>query len=148
MAASSWFIFNKAKEYLMDGTIDLDTDNFRMGLLTSAADLTANAGNLTSWGSAAGLGEIADGNGYSTSGKQLAGVTWGQGASAGEQRFDATAMIWTAAGGTIAAIRYAVIWASGGQLLAWSELSTSPFAVTDGNTLTITPSANGIFELN
>jgi hypothetical protein len=45
-------------------------------------------------------------------------------------------------------VRYAVIYASGGNLLAWAELSTAPFTITSGNTLTITPSANGIFELN
>lgn len=145
MAASNWFIFNKAKEYIGDGTIDLDTDNFRMTLHTSAAALSTNAASITSFGSVGS--EIADGAGYSTSGKQISAVTWGQGASAGEQRFDSTATVWTASG-TIANIRYAVVWASGGNLLCWAELSTAPFSVTSGNTLTITPSANGYFELN
>ncbi len=146
MAASAWFIFDKAKKYLMDGTIDLNTDNFRMTLHTSAADLTANADSITSFGSVGS--DLADGNGYSTSGKQLSAVTWTTGASTGEYRFDSTAKIWSASGGSLANIRYAVVWASGGNLLCWAELSTAPFTVTDGNTLTITPSANGYFELN
>lgn len=146
MAASAWFIFNRAKGYLMDGTIDLDTDKFFFTLHTSAADLTANAPNLTSFASVGS--EVAEGNGYSSSGKQLSAVTWGVGASAGEYRFDCTAKIWTATGGNIANVRYAVIRVSGGQVLAWAELSTAQFTVTQGNTLTITPSANGIFELN
>ena len=146
MAASAWSIFNMAKEYIGDGTIDLDTDNFRITLHTSAAGLSAAAANLTSYGSVGN--EVTEANGYSSSGKQLSAVTWATGASAGERRFDCTAVVWTASGGTIPAVRYAVIWASGGNLLAWAELSTSPFAITDGNTLTITPSANGIFELN
>lgn len=146
MAASAWFFFNRAKFYIGNGTIDLDSDNFRMTLHTSAADLTTNAPNLTAYASVGS--ELADGNGYSTSGKQLSAVTWGQGASAGEQRFDCTAKIWTATGGSLSNIKYAVIWASGGNLLVWCELSTSQFTVTDANTLTVTPSANGIFELN
>jgi len=146
MAASAWFIFNKAKEYIGDGTIDLDTDNFRMTLHTSAAALSTNAASITSFGSVGS--EVASGNGYSTSGKAISAVTWATGASAGEMRFDSTALVWTATGGNIANVRYAVVWASGGNLLCWASLSTAQFTVTSGNTLTITPSANGYFELN
>lgn len=147
MAASSWFIFNKAKQYIGDGTIDLDTDNFRMTLHTSAADLTTNAPNLTSFGSVGSEVTSAVG-GYVTSGKAITAVTWGQGASAGEQRFDSTAVVWSATAANIANVHYAVVWASGGNLLCWAELSTAQFTITVGNTLTITPSANGYFELN
>jgi hypothetical protein len=73
----------------------------------------------------------------------------GAGASASEYRFDCTATVWTAAGGSISAIKYAVIVDTNtGLLLCHSQLSASQFSVTSGNTLTVTPSANGIFELN
>ncbi len=40
MAEQAWRVFSKAKQYLMDGTIDLDTDTFNITLHTSAAALT------------------------------------------------------------------------------------------------------------
>lgn len=144
MAASAWAFYNKFKEYMADGTIDLDTQNFWMTLHTSASNAATNT--LSTFASV--TGEVAEANGYSTSGKVLSGVTWATGASASEMRWDATARIWSAAGGSISAIKYAVIRNSAGNLVCRSQLSTAQFSVTTGNTLTITPSANGIFELN
>jgi len=151
MAASAWVIYNKFKEYMGDNTIDLDGDVFRLGLYTSAS----NAGTATLSTRGSVTNEVTGANGYTTGGMTLAGVTWATGASAGEMRFDATATIWSASGGNIANIKYAVLYdettgASAGNrnLVASSQLSSAQFTVTDGNTLTITPSANGIFELN
>ena len=71
------------------------------------------------------------------------------GASAGEQRFDCADVVVTALGSDIADIKFAVISdAVGGQLLAYSRLSTSQYTVTAGNTHTITIASGGIFELN
>jgi len=151
MAASAWVIYNTFKRYMADGTCDLDADVFRMGLYTSASNAATASLSIRS----EVTNEVANGNGYATGGKTLAGVTWSTGASAGEMRFDATATIWSASGGNIADIRYAVLYdestgtsAGNRKLVANSALSTAQFTVTDGNTLTITPSANGIFELN
>lgn len=149
MAAGQWTFYNLAKKHMLDGTVDLDTDSFRMSLFTSASNAVNAAlsviGSLTN--------EVVEANGYSSSGKALAAVTWGVGASASEMRFDSTACVWTASGGDIANIKYAVIWKAGAsagarKLLCHSQLSSSQFTVTSGNTLTVTPSANGIFELN
>jgi hypothetical protein len=120
-----------------------------MGLYTSAS----NAATATLSRHSEVTNEVTEGNGYSSSGKALTGVTWTAGASASEMRLDCTALIWTATGGNIANIKYAVIFIEGAsanarKLLCYSTLSTSQFTVTTGNTLTITPSANGIFELN
>lgn len=144
MAATAWTIYNKAKEYIGDGTLDLDNDIFRLTLWKS----TSNASTATLTAYSQLTNQVASANGYVLTGKTLSATTWATGASASEMRFDATATIWTASGGSIASIMYAVIYESAGQLLAWSKLSSSVFAITDGNTLTITPSANGIFELN
>lgn len=143
MAASAWEFYDKAKEYIGDSTIDLDTDQFYLTLHTSASNCDDDT--ISSYASIDN--EVSEANGYSSSGKSLT-VTWATGASAGEMRFDATAVIWTASGGTISNVRYGVIRVSGGQVLCRAALTTSQFSVTDGNTLTITPSANGIFELN
>ena len=144
MAALAWKFYNSAKEYIGDGTIDLDTDSFRMTLHTTATNV-ADA-TLSSYGSLDN--QVIEGNGYSSSGKALNAVTWATGASASERRFDCTVLVWTASGGTIASVKLAAIWASGGQLLCYASLSSGAFNITDGNTLTVTPSANGIFELN
>lgn len=149
MAAGAWTFYNKAKLHIGDGNIDLDTSSFRMSLYTSASNAATDT--LSTIGSV--NNEVTEQFGYSSSGKPLTGVTWAQGASATEMRFNCAATQWAAAGGNIQNVKYAVIWqvgASAGarKLLCRSTLSASQFNVTSGNTLTITPSANGIFELN
>lgn len=149
MAAGAWAFYNEAKKYLLTGDIDLNTSTFRMSLHTSASNAATNT--LSTKGSVDN--EVAEANGYSSSGKALGSLTWTAGASASEMRFNAAALVWTATGGNIPNIRYAVIWIEGAsagsrKLLCRSALSTAQFTLTTGNTLTITPSANGIFELN
>jgi hypothetical protein len=147
MAAGAWTFYNAAKKHLMDGTIDLDTNSFRMSLYLS----TSNAATVTLSTRTSVTNEVAENYGYSSSGKPLASITWGAGASATEWRWNCAAIVWTAAGGTITGVKFAVIWQSSGvadKLVCFSQLSTAGFNVTTGNTLTITPSANGIFELN
>jgi hypothetical protein len=119
-----------------------------MGLYTSASN--AATATLSVVGSV--TNEVTEANGYSSSGKALT-YSFGVGASASEYRFDATAVIWTATGGNIANIKYAVIWEEGAsagirRLLCYSQLTTSQFTLTTGNTLTISTPANGIFEIN
>lgn len=149
MSASAWEFYNRAKKHLMDGSIDLDGDTFRISLFTSASN--AASALLSTIGSV--TGEVAEGFGYSSSGKALAGVTWGVGASASEMRWNSDAVQWVAVGGNIINIKHVVIWKQGTsaaarKLLLHSQLSTSQYPLTSGNSLTINPSANGIFELN
>ena len=150
MAAGAWTFYNTAKKHICDGTIDLDTDSFKMALFTSASNAATLAGQ-TAVGSI--TGEVANSFGYVTSGKAITAVTWLSGASASEFKFNSAAVVWTAAGGDITSIKFAVVYrvgpsAQAKKLLFFSQLSTSQFTVTSGNTLTITPSANGYFELN
>lgn len=147
MAAGAWTFYNEFKKYLGSASVNL-SGQFRIQLHTSAS----NAATATLSIISEVTNEVSEANGYSSSGKALT-ETWATGASASEFRFDATAVIWTATGGNISNIKFAVVWASGAsagarKLVCYSQLSTSQFTVTTGNTLTITPSANGIFELN
>jgi hypothetical protein len=149
MAAGAWTFYNEFKRKLGNAEVDLDGITWRMTLHTSASN--AATATLSVYGSV--TTEVTEANGYSSSGRALTGVTWATGASASEYRFDCTALIWTATGGTIPNVRYAVIWATGASallrhLMAYSALSTAQFTVGTGNTLTVTPSANGVFELN
>lgn len=157
MAASPWIFYTVGKRHLMDGAFDLDGDIFRLALFTSAAG-TTTTGNITSVSNftvkSSLNGEVVQQNGYTTSGKTLSATTWTVGDSANEYRFDATAVIWTAGGGPISAIRYGLIFRSGSSagnehLLCYAPLTTAEFSLTDTNTLTVTPAnPNGIFELN
>ena len=159
MAVAAWIFYGIAKEQIGDNTIDLDLANeFQMHLFTSASN--ASLTTLTTLGSL--TNELSSARGYTLSGKNMT-QTWSVGASVGETRFDASAVVWTASGGNLGSAsagtntKFAVIVVKTGdsaknsanKLLCWSKLSTSGFDVTDGNTLTITPDAtNGIFELN
>jgi hypothetical protein len=148
MAVGAWTFYREFKKYLGKADADLD-NNFRIQLHTSASNAATDTLSIIS----EVTNEVASGNGYSSSGKPLASKTWQTGASSGEFRFNCAAVVWTATGGQLSNIKFAVIWMSGvsataRKLVCYSQLSTSQFNVTINNTLTITPSANGIFELN
>jgi hypothetical protein len=97
MAAGAWTFYNIARKKLADGTFDLDTNTFRMSLYTSAS----NAATLTLSTRTSVTSEVTEANGYSSSGKPLASVTWATGASAKVYRFNCAAIVWTAAAGSI-----------------------------------------------
>lgn len=147
MAAGKWKLYDYAKLNIGNGLIDLDTHAFKIILLSSAS----NANTLS-----VGTGLLADltnqlstANGYTQNSKVLTG-TWTR--SSGTITFDGDNPVWTASGGPIAA-RFAVIYddtAAGDPLLCVCLLDTTPADVTatDGNTLTITMNASGIFTLS
>ena len=147
MAAGAWQIYDTFKLHMAGGLIDLDADIWRVNLTKDTSNAATDTLSLRSELTC----EVGEANGYSTSGKTLSATTWTQ-PSAGTSRFDSTAIFWSASGGSIASIQYAVIWRSAAAvasefLMGYSQLSTSEFDLTTGNRLTITPSANGIFEL-
>jgi hypothetical protein len=148
MAASAWTVYNLAKEKIVGATLSLAATTFRITLHTSASNAaTATLGVYNSVTS-----EVSEGNGYSSSGEALANEDWTVGASAGQYKFDADDVVWTASGGTIANIKYAVISLSaassaGRHLLCYSTLTTSQFTLASGNTLTISMNASGILTL-
>ncbi len=115
-----------------------------MALHTSAA--SANANNVALSTQASLGNEVANGNGYATGGASVTSRTWASVAT-NKYRFDSTAVTWTATGGTIPNIKYAVVYQAGGKLVCFSKLTTSQFTLAQDNTLTVTPSATGIFEL-
>lgn len=150
MAASAWTIFNTAKEYIGDGTIDLDNDTFKLALFgtgyTPSATQRAFAAIATD--------EISHSS-YTNNGETLAGVAWTR--TAGQVVFDANNVAIMATTGTLAA-KYAVIYddsvatATGDPvtdaLLCYSDLSSTggEVSVSSGNTLTIAfATGGGIF---
>ena len=72
--------------------------------------------------------------------------------SPGSMRLNFGATQWKASGGTIANIKFAVLYLSGPsatakKLICYSQLSTAAFSLTNQNTLTVTPAATGVFNL-
>jgi hypothetical protein len=91
--------------------------------------------------------EHANANGYTTG-----GISYGALALSGTTTVtvdDALDAVWTASGGSITA-RYAVIYESGGRVLCYCLLDSTPadITATTGNTLTVALSASGIFTLS
>jgi len=149
MAAGAWTVYNLAKKKIGNSTLNLASTAFRVSLFTSAS---SGAGNSARGVISSLDDEIADGNGYSTSGKALTSEVWTVGASNSQYKFDASDVVWTATGGSIAGIKYAVIWLSGTSagnrhLLCYSQLTSSAFTLSSGNTLTLQMNASGILTL-
>lgn len=148
MAAQAFKFYNLAKKKIGNGTISLASTVMRISLVTSASNFaTRTLGTFASL-----TNEIADGNGYSTSGKSLTGEVWTVGASAQQYKWDADDVIWTGTGGAIANIKGAVIWLSGASaggrhLVAFASLTSSQFTLASGNTLTVQFNSAGIATL-
>jgi hypothetical protein len=139
VAAGAWTFTNAGRTSLLNGDFDLDTDTFKMALFQSTSNIGASSTTY------AGLtNEVANGNGYTTGGKtltmSLSGTT--------TVTVDCDDQTWTASGGTITA-RYAVIYESGGKVLCYCLLDSTPADVsaTSGNTLKVTIHSSGIFTL-
>jgi hypothetical protein len=147
MAAGAWQVYHIGKKYIGAGTLILSTAK-RITLHTSASN-AADLSTLSIYSSVDN--EVGSGNGYASSGQSLASVAWTQGTSTGQYKFDATDTVWTASGGSIANIKYAVIsnvsGGASGKILCVSTLTTSQFTLSSGNTLTLQYNASGILTL-
>ena len=142
MAASAFSIYNRAKKYLNDGTVDLDS-NVIKGYLAKGS---SNASTFT-LSTVAGVTNKVSGGGYKGAVKLTAPAVTTQG-SAKQYIFDSTALIYSASGANITSIKFLVIGVSGGKAIAWAKLSSTTFSVTTGNKLTVTPPASGWFTIN
>src|SRR3990172_1004860 len=99
MASGKWKMYEFAKEYLSDGTHDLDNAalGYSMALFLSTSNCdtlsvgTGVYGDLTN--------EHANANGYTTGGQALANETWTH--SGGTSTFDCDNVAFVASGGSI-----------------------------------------------
>jgi hypothetical protein len=140
MAAGSWTFTNTGRTSLLNGTFDLDTDTFRIALFQSTSDLGA-----ASVAYADVTNEVATANGYTQNAKS---VTLALSGTTTVTVDETTNPVWTASGGSIVA-RFAAIYKVSGNVLCYCLLDSAPADVTttDGNTLTVTMHASGIFTL-
>ena len=140
MAAGNWTFTDVSRTRMLNGTFDFDTDVFNLALFLSTSNIGAASTTY-----AGVTNQHANANGYTTGGiaaaMTLAGTT--------TVTVDSTVNpVWTAAGGSITA-RFAVIYEVAGDVVCYCLLDSTPADVTatDGNTLTVTINASGIFTL-
>lgn len=154
MAAGTWKIYAKAKKLIGAGTITLGAGVFKMVLLRTSASATILV--LSTRSTFASIaGEISATGGYVAGGRNLPPATakWTVGASAKQYKFTYTTigLVFTANGGPLTNVRYALIrnstGAGAGKVLCFCTLSTAAFTIATGNTLTISPAATGVFTL-
>lgn len=141
MAAGAWTFTNGGRTKLLDGTFDIDTDTYKMALFLSTSNIGAASTTY-----AGVTNEVANANGYTTGGITVSPLTL---AGTTTVTVDVgTVPVWTASGGSITA-RFAVLYESGGNVLCYCLLDSTPADVTatTGNTLTIDPPAAGVFQL-
>jgi hypothetical protein len=153
MAAGAWKAYQFFKEYIGDGTFDLD--NASLGLQMALFLSTSNADTLSVGTGVYGdlTNEHANANGYTTGGIALTNEVYTQ--TSGTATFDCDNVVWTASGGSIVA-RFAVIYVNATvnsivkPLMCVSLLDTTPGDVTatNGNTLTVAIHASGVFTLS
>lgn len=144
--------FNAFKGWIGDGTFDMDGSSFKAVLMTST--FTPNVATMSLFGDAGvSTNEVANGNGYTTGGVALGGLSFSQ--TAGVAAFKSTTNpAWTGSGSGFVA-RYLLIYASGtlngrlNPLVGYMLLDSAPADVSfaAGNTVTVNWNASGIFTL-
>lgn len=152
MAAGPFVFPDLAKLNMFNATglLGASTSNFKMALIKSTWTPNNASDEVFATPQAQ---EIAAGNGYTSGGIAMSGVSLSQ--TSGTVKFAASPVIWTAAGGAIPAWRRGVVYYSGtlngkanpivGHFLGDSTPADIA-ATTDGNTLTVTPAAGGILN--
>jgi uncharacterized membrane protein len=137
-------VYNSFKKKIMDGSIDLDTDNINVSLHTSA--YTANIDTHTFYSDCT-ASEVANGNGYTTKGTTLASPVVTIDTTNDLAYFDAADLTW--ASSTITA-RYALIWKNTGTnttspLVAYVDFGADK--TSDNGNFIISWSSAGILKL-
>lgn len=135
MAASAFQMYNNSKRYLVDGTLDLDTDVIHASLMKNDSNVSTVTLSLAT--------ELT--NSVTTGGFSLQVVTLGINDTGLSTLVSASNLIWTASVADMTSISHLVVYESGGKLICWCELSTSNFSVTTNNTLTV--SFAGLFAM-
>lgn len=137
---ASYNKFNQAVKDLLDKKHNFSSDTFKI-MLTNVAPVATNSIKTD-------LTEIAAGFGYSAGG---ANATVSDSIAAGVAKVSGVNITFTAAGGSIGPLRYAVLYndtAANDPLIAWWDFGSS---ITIANTETFSvnfDAINGIFQLS
>ena len=148
-APSALTFFQSFREYMADGTFDLNTNPFKVSLHTST--YTPDAANHSVYANL--TNELATANGYTSGGFSLANVVWTR--TGATVKFDADDVNIAASGAGLT-FRYAVVRAIGtlngrvDPLVGYFLLDSAPadVSIAAGNTGVIEWNAAGIFVLS
>lgn len=148
MAAGAWKVYGEAVEALVEGGIDLNTDNFRMALVTSS--YTPNQNTHDTW-SDVSANEVANGNGYTTGGAAV--TVTGQANTNLVYTWDIADVSW--ASSTITAKYAVIVRSANGTSLQASDLLVCYCDLDEGGgslsttsgTFQVTISASGVFTV-
>jgi len=141
MATGDVTLFNATSEIIGDGTIDLDADSFKLGLVDNTVPPTATDTTPT-WSDYSG-NEVS-GTGYTAGGATLASVTWVL--SGDTTTFDAADVTWTQNGAGPTNIYWGIIYddtAASKNALAFVEMG-GPVSLQAGDVV-VQWGASGIF---
>ncbi len=110
--ATTFTLYNSFKKYLLDGTIDLDTDTIKVALVTS--DYTPDVkhdvlADVMASPSPEVVAIASPSNGYTQGGAALSGAAVTLTDSPSASKFDATDLTWSA---LTATFRYGIVYAS------------------------------------
>lgn len=151
MTASAFTLYSKNKNHT--NTSDIAGATVKMALVTSAYTPDATVTGNSIWADVS-ANEVANGNGYTTGGATMTSVA--STSIAGGYKLTGTVPAWTASGSGIPAHRYYVMYLSGtvwglvnpiiGYFIGDNTPADIPLT-TAGNTLTVTQSASGWFDL-
>lgn len=139
MAAGPWTFTNTSLTKLHNGTF-VPADTYKMALFKNSSNLGATSTTF------AGLTDEVNSAGYTAGGVS---VTLSHvGTTPSEFYVDCTDAVFSASGGDIEDARYAVIYEVSGDVVAYCLLDSTPadVTVTDGNDLTVTIAATGIYR--
>ncbi len=127
---------------LGSGNIDLDSDTFK-AVATNSAPSASDDDEL------ADISQISNGNGYTTGGVTITGITWTE-PSPGVWMFDSDDFGWTNGGGApMGTFRYIAIYSdtsSGDKLVGYYDFG-SGITIPVGGIFTLQPGANGHWRI-
>lgn len=136
--------FDKSPGRLLDGTLDVDTNQIWAYLALVTPD-KANDSYRSD------LADIGTQNGYVNGGQQLGTITWVEqaGSPQGIWVLDCADFTWTASGGSIGPAQYLVFYMKGAgspndYLVGYVDYGAN-FTITDGNALNVTV-PSGLFD--
>lgn len=141
--AATFNIYNSFKVNMANGTIDVDTDVFRVLLyqtLSGVSDAT-----LSSKGSL-NASEVTEANGYSSSGKTLSNVSYAL--SGSNAKFDADDVFWSATGSITSMKAFVILVSGGNELVGWGQISTTSVSLTNTNRITLQWAATGLYTVS
>jgi len=154
--ATTFTLYNSFKKYLLDGTIDLDTDTIKVALVTSAYTPLATHDVLADVMASPDPEVVAiasPSNGYTDGGAALSGAAVTHTDSPSTAKFDASDLTWTS---LTATFRYGIVYAEKSvgspaivnPLIGYILFNDTPADVdVSGVDFTIQWSASGIVTL-